>query len=1063
MKKLFIILGVVGIMTAALAINATKDTSTDLGDKVISLIPETLPGDLATALTTEGLEEFFPWGPDEEPSPLAALEYGDVVASHTWSSMGIPSGYRGAGVTIDRTRKYVYLANQLGRMYVIDISGGVSVTPSIAAWCAPADRQRIVWGMGQDSEGDIWYSDIQTNFGWDREYDPYAAGTWCTPTGNSFNVFASMGYYWSADMAENHASDHLFQVRVGCGASPTSNIYEMDQSGSVIRNFGHSSWNYTCARALSYSPCDNAFFVGGWNTSSMWEINSTNGAAIPGRNLGPYSWPQGAIAGAAFDDMTSGGPYLWVNNNQFQDILYVYYVPCLAADDIACQGHAKPNFPLQSAGEPLELEVNVANLGTQDQNFTVNMVITRKSDNVEMYNETEAGFLAALSQGSIVMPDWADGPEVGVGYLIESSVSNPGDENTANDDCETSVTGSVACEQIAYDDGTYGNAFYWFSSNYISAASFDGTQPPPVRMVWGAVNTITAGEPFYPWPNAIYDPVELVAWEATPGGPKNGLVNKLAEWDTVPTDDPSWIVWSLGPTEAISASGSIALGFRNTEISSARREGLATDNARNFFKNYYSYNLGNNWFSYSGYGDWHIRACVDYPPCLEIVGPPVEVLVDFPEPCLEPTLVELHYDMVALCRTTDVTFFLDDLRHTGDPNKIIDALSATFVPPVIAVVEAGESVHVMGLLEVPCGTFVGTYEGYMTLYGQTSGGPLTETKLTRVIIGSPIDLDIHDNYANLTGNTMELVGTVGGMAFGSFVIVDPSNAVNNYDPWDGPSTQNLNPIAYANTDLTSFAGTKDISSGNVGVSAPATLLLGQSGLGVVAITIPGNGDVHKCVPKDDKFKYHGTVSAEHTGISDEFSVTLCVTDGSGSWSNSMIRDRDERGITLSWSDFDFAESFNVYRSDGSGIYTKLNDAPLPENTSYTDANVIDGVTYEYKFGIILPDGEEATFPLTVGPNVRPTSATLLANVPNPMNTETVIRYGLPADADVSLKVYDLTGSLVKTLVNGSVDAGYYSALWNGTNEAGQTVANGVYFYRLTAGDFSQSRKMVVLR
>ena len=91
---------------------------------------------------------------------------------------------------------------------------------------------------------------------------------------------------------------------------------------------------------------------------------------------------------------------------------------------------------------------------------------------------------------------------------------------------------------------------------------------------------------------------------------------------------------------------------------------------------------------------------------------------------------------------------------------------------------------------------------------------------------------------------------------------------------------------------------------------------------------------------------------------------------------------------------------------------------------------------------------------------------LLANFPNPFNPETWIPYQLAKDADVSLHIYAVNGTLVRTLILGHQPAGIYrsrsrSAYWDGRNEFGEPVASGVYFYTLTAGDFSATRKMLI--
>ena len=85
------------------------------------------------------------------------------------------------------------------------------------------------------------------------------------------------------------------------------------------------------------------------------------------------------------------------------------------------------------------------------------------------------------------------------------------------------------------------------------------------------------------------------------------------------------------------------------------------------------------------------------------------------------------------------------------------------------------------------------------------------------------------------------------------------------------------------------------------------------------------------------------------------------------------------------------------------------------------------------------------------------------NYPNPFNPSTSIKFALPKDADVQLKVYDLLGREVRTLVNNDVKAGRHEVVWDGRSEAGTQVASGVYLYRITAGTFVAVMKMMMLK
>ncbi len=99
--------------------------------------------------------------------------------------------------------------------------------------------------------------------------------------------------------------------------------------------------------------------------------------------------------------------------------------------------------------------------------------------------------------------------------------------------------------------------------------------------------------------------------------------------------------------------------------------------------------------------------------------------------------------------------------------------------------------------------------------------------------------------------------------------------------------------------------------------------------------------------------------------------------------------------------------------------------------------------------------------------VKPPSAprvyALSQNSPNPVSGSTVIAYQLPAKNDISLNIYDATGRMVTSLVNGSFEPGFYETVWDGRDSLDREVPIGVYFYRLRAGNFVASKKLVVLR
>jgi hypothetical protein len=97
------------------------------------------------------------------------------------------------------------------------------------------------------------------------------------------------------------------------------------------------------------------------------------------------------------------------------------------------------------------------------------------------------------------------------------------------------------------------------------------------------------------------------------------------------------------------------------------------------------------------------------------------------------------------------------------------------------------------------------------------------------------------------------------------------------------------------------------------------------------------------------------------------------------------------------------------------------------------------------------------------PTSIPQVVKLMGNYPNPFNPTTTLSFSLPNAEQVSLEIYNLKGQRVKSLTRGMLPAGKHSYVWNGMDESGQPVASGVYLYRLQAGSFTESRKMMLMK
>ncbi len=165
-------------------------------------------------------------------------------------------------------------------------------------------------------------------------------------------------------------------------------------------------------------------------------------------------------------------------------------------------------------------------------------------------------------------------------------------------------------------------------------------------------------------------------------------------------------------------------------------------------------------------------------------------------------------------------------------------------------------------------------------------------------------------------------------------------------------------------------------------------------------------------------------------------------------------------VTLAWRTASEVDNFcfNIYRDDE--VIASVPAFGDAHDYIYVDRDVENGTEYSYQLSDVNLDGTETIHPLvcSVTPNAVPVSYALAQNYPNPFNPSTEISYAIPADAHVTLTVYNLLGQEMVTLVDDTKNAGRHTISWNAADNA-----SGVYFYRLQTDDFSATKKMVFMK
>ena len=122
----------------------------------------------------------------------------------------------------------------------------------------------------------------------------------------------------------------------------------------------------------------------------------------------------------------------------------------------------------------------------------------------------------------------------------------------------------------------------------------------------------------------------------------------------------------------------------------------------------------------------------------------------------------------------------------------------------------------------------------------------------------------------------------------------------------------------------------------------------------------------------------------------------------------------------------------------------------------------DRVVFWYNWHIEVY-GEEMTGIAEEKLNGIPEDFKLLGNYPNPFNSSTAIKFGLPEGAAVKIEIFDALGRLTRVLADNTLPAGYHRIAWHGKNEAGETVSSGVYLVRMTVAGRTFDKRMVLLK
>jgi hypothetical protein len=185
-----------------------------------------------------------------------------------------------------------------------------------------------------------------------------------------------------------------------------------------------------------------------------------------------------------------------------------------------------------------------------------------------------------------------------------------------------------------------------------------------------------------------------------------------------------------------------------------------------------------------------------------------------------------------------------------------------------------------------------------------------------------------------------------------------------------------------------------------------------------------------------------------------------LTYSSATWSNDLD------GFTIELNMLDGELLFAGAGSSPDGQENIFATLRFMVNESFNgDETTVLMSRLRFNEGEVIENGASSTLTnvLSIDDELLPLSFKLHHNHPNPFNPITSLRYDLPVQAQVTLTIYDLTGREVTQLVNTTQEPGFKSVRWNATDMHGKPVSAGVYLYQIRAGEFVQTKKMVLLK
>jgi hypothetical protein len=681
-------------------------------------------------------------------------------------------------------------------------------------------------------------------------------------------------------------------------------------------------------------------------------------------------------------------------------------------------------------GSVINVEASVLNYGLNTESFDVGAEV--ESAGVMIYQSFQS--VADLGAGDITtvtFPDpWFVPNGDGLSYLVTVYTMLVGDENPANDSTFV-VSRAVSTEKLCIDDGVMANAHaHWLAGGAWGVKYTPADYPTVVESVW--VYILSAGDPYYPWPDATHQPFGISIFDEAGGQPGNEVFT-----DTVQADDnpPSWV--SAYPNVDINSGSFWVVNVQFADNPAC--EGMGVDAAVNYPSQNWA-RIGGVWqeFGASLAGDLMMCAFVKVRASHDVMT----VSVDEPGPIVEagglvnPTGTFKNvgkntesFDVACTIDSAGVTIYADTLPLSNlDPNNIEQIVFDTWhVGPrgtqydvTMRTILAGDSRQGNDAKAVHSNSFQILYE---------IPSPYT---------ANPPDIDGIIDFAEWSDSNLEDISDIlakfGGLNLpGSCMLYVKNDLDFVYFAIDAVFDETR-----TDWDNVWFA----FDDNNDG-AFPAP---GNDGEGAIALYYTSLLDLAVYMPL-----YSDGSVGDMAGVN--FAAATAMPIG---------HEQYEIAIPIG----SLPEELNCSPTDTLGMTVGVSDTTAGsmeiggwwvqnlEPDDWNNPRLYGKLILSMEVG-----AEEKHLPIVKAPAV----SFLSQNSPNPFKDVTALRFGLANDCFVSIDVYDAAGRLVKNLVSGEMSRGVHSLTWDGTSQSNNNVPSGTYFLRMAGENTNFVKRMVMVK